>query len=69
MNELRKVGQKSQAEKLKKNWRFLLKNRANINHYEYKTWKSFRAPNKHVLPNAKLVIDRLLGFSTPFKEA
>ncbi|HIF1201441.1 TPA: ISL3-like element ISEfa5 family transposase, partial [Enterococcus faecium] len=33
MNELRKVGQKSQAEKLKKNWRFLLKNRANINHY------------------------------------
>ncbi|RYJ88223.1 hypothetical protein EWH85_04865 [Enterococcus faecium] len=24
---------------------------------------------KHVLPNAKLVIDRLLGFSTPFKEA
>ncbi len=25
MNELRKVGQKSQAEKLKKNWRFLLK--------------------------------------------
>ncbi|EGO9940081.1 TPA: transposase [Enterococcus faecium] len=24
---------------------------------------------KHVLPNAKLVIDRLFGFSTPFKEA
>ncbi|UWS52060.1 hypothetical protein NWT19_08650 [Enterococcus faecium] len=68
MNELRKVGQKSQAEKLKKNWRFLLKNRANINHYEYKTWKSFQL-TKHVLPNAKLVIDRLLGFSTPFKEA
>ncbi|HEN1787038.1 TPA: transposase, partial [Enterococcus faecium] len=37
MNELRKAGQKSQAEKLKKNWRFLLKNRASINHYEYKT--------------------------------
>ena len=44
MNELRKAGQKSHAEKLKKNWRFLLKNRANINHYEYKTWKNFRAP-------------------------
>ncbi|BDP88930.1 hypothetical protein EfmAA818_25260 [Enterococcus faecium] len=28
MNELRKAGQKSQAEKLKKNWRFLLKNRS-----------------------------------------
>jgi len=28
MNELRKAGQKSQAEKLKKNWHFPLKNRA-----------------------------------------
>ncbi|HFH9836674.1 TPA: transposase, partial [Streptococcus pyogenes] len=52
MNELRKAGQKSQAEKLKKNWRFLLKNRANINHYEYKTWKSFRAPKYPFLTEA-----------------
>ncbi|MGL9847824.1 transposase [Enterococcus sp. DIV0765f] len=35
MNELRKARQKIHVEKLKKNWR-LLKNRANINHYEYK---------------------------------
>ncbi|HAQ7745789.1 TPA: ISL3-like element ISEfa11 family transposase, partial [Enterococcus faecium] len=59
MNELRKAGQKSQAEKLKKNWRFLLKNRANINHYEYKTWKSFRAPKYPFLTEA-MMIDRLL---------
>ncbi|BDP68060.1 ISL3 family transposase [Enterococcus faecium] len=62
MNELRKAGQKSQAEKLKKNWRFLLKNRANINHYEYKTWKSFRAPKYPFLTEA-MMIDRLLEFS------
>ena len=68
MNELRKAGQKSQAEKLKKNWRFLLKNRANINHYEYKTWKSFRAPKYPFLTEA-MMIDRLLEFSTPLKEA
>lgn len=34
MNELRKAGHKSQAEKLKDNWCFLLKNRAKINHCE-----------------------------------
>ncbi|AVJ41309.1 transposase [Enterococcus faecium] len=66
--ELRKAGQKSQAEKLKKNWRFLLKNRANINHYEYKTWKSFRAPKYPFLTEA-MMIDRLLEFSPPLKEA
>ncbi|WP_251360367.1 transposase, partial [Staphylococcus aureus] len=68
MNELRKAGQKSQAEKLKKNWRFLLKNRANINHYEYKTWKSFRAPKYPFLTEA-MMIDRLLEFSPPLKGA
>lgn len=61
MNELRKAGQKSHAEKLKKNWRFLLKNRANINHYVYKTWKSFRAPKYPFLTEA-MMIDRLLSF-------
>ena len=64
MNELRKAGQKSHAEKLKKNWRFLLKKCANINHYEYKTWKSFRAPKYSFLTEA-MMIDRLLSFSTP----
>lgn len=68
MNELRKAGHKSHTEKLKKNWRFLLKNRATINHYEYKTWKSFRAPKYPFLTEA-MMIDRLLSFSTPLKEA
>ncbi len=43
MNELRKADRKP-GRKTEKELRFLLKNRANINHYEYKTWKSFRAP-------------------------
>ena len=47
---------------MKKNWRFLLKNRANINHYEYKTWKSFRAP-KYPFLTESMMIDRLLEFS------
>ncbi|MBO0468895.1 ISL3 family transposase [Enterococcus plantarum] len=68
MKELRNAGQNSEAEKLKKNWRFLLKNRANINHYEYKTWLSFRAPKYPFLTEA-MMIDRLLGFSTPLKVA
>ncbi|XUD01271.1 transposase [Enterococcus sp. AZ188] len=46
----------------------MLKNRANINHYEYKTWKSFQAPKSPFLTEA-MMIDRLLGFSTPLKEA
>ncbi len=45
----------------------MLENRANINHYEYKTWKSFRAPKYPFLTEA-VMIDRLLGFSTPLKE-
>lgn len=55
MSELRKSGQKSEAEKLKKNWRFLLKNRANVNHYEYKTWQSFRAPKYAFLTEAMMI--------------
>ena len=67
MNELRKAGQKSQAEKLKRTGAFA-KNRANINHYEYKTWKSFRAPKYPFLTEA-MMIDRLLEFSPTLKEA
>ena len=37
------------------------------NHYEYKTWKSFRAPKYPFLTEA-MMIDRLLDFSTPPKE-
>ncbi len=64
MNELRKVGQKSPGKELA----LFAKNRANINHYEYKTWKSFRAPKYPFLTEA-MMIDRLLEFSTPLKEA
>ncbi|TNX04215.1 ISL3 family transposase, partial [Enterococcus faecium] len=41
--------------------------RANINHYEYKTWKSFRAPKYPFLTEA-MMIDRLLEFSPPLNE-
>ncbi|MFS1134170.1 ISL3 family transposase [Enterococcus hirae] len=68
MKELREVGHSHEAEKLKKNWRFLLKNRKNMNHYEYKTWRSFRTPKSPLLTEA-MMIDRLLAFSTPLKEA
>ncbi len=44
------------------------KNRTNINHYGYKKWKSFRAPKYPFLTEA-MMIDRLLSFSTPLKEA
>ncbi|TKM04827.1 transposase, partial [Enterococcus faecium] len=67
-NELPKGRQNSQAEKLKNNSRFILKNRANINHNEYKTWKSFRAPKYPFLTEA-MMIDRLLELSPPLKEA
>lgn len=68
MKELREFGHSREAEKLKKNWRFLSKNRENINHYEYKAWRSFRIP-KHPLLTVAMMIDRLLAFSTPLKEA
>ncbi|WP_415030000.1 transposase [Enterococcus faecium] len=71
MNELRKAGQKkARQKKLKKRTGafFAKKNRANINHYEYKTWKSFRAPKYPFLTEA-MMIDRLLEFSPPLKEA
>lgn len=47
MNELRKAGQKSQAEKLKKNWRFLLKNRASITIMSTKHGKVSEHQNTH----------------------
>lgn len=68
MNKLRKAGQKSHAEKLKKNWYFLLKNCANINHYEYKIEKSFQVSKYPFLTEA-MMVDQLLIFSTLLKEA
>ncbi len=68
MKRLHQLGQHSEAGKLRNNWRFLIKNRQKINHYEYKTWRSFRAPKYPLLTEA-MMIDRLLAFSTPLKEA
>ena len=68
MKRLHQLGQRREAEKVKKNWRFLLKNRQKINHYDYKTWRSFRAPKYPLLTEA-MMIDRLLAFSTPLKDA
>ena len=67
VKELHRLDRHTEAEKLKKNWRFLLKNRQTINHYEYKTWRSFRAPKYPLLTEA-MMIDRLLDFSAPLKE-
>ncbi len=54
--------------KLKSYWRLLTKNRKNINHTEYKTWRCFRAPKYPYLTEA-MVLDRLLGASTTLEVA
>ncbi|WCG22045.1 ISL3 family transposase [Vagococcus lutrae] len=54
--------------KLKANWRRLTKDRMSINHSEYKTWRSFRAPHYPYQTEA-MMIDRLLSYSEPLKEA
>lgn len=59
MKSLQIRGFKKEAQKLKVNWRFLTKNRQNINHSEYKSWRSFRSPKYPLLTEA-MMIDRLL---------
>lgn len=54
--------------KLKANWRYLTKNRRLIEHTEYKTWRSFRAPKYPYLTEA-MMIDRLLNYSPTLQEA
>ena len=39
-----------------------------ITHSKYKSWRSFRSPNYPYLTEA-MMIDRLLDYSTPLKEA
>ena len=46
----------------------MIKNRQNIDISEYKTCRSFRAPKYPYLTEA-MVIDRLLSYSEPLKEA
>ena len=55
-------------DKLKANWRYLTKNRRLIEHTEYKTWRSFRAPKYPYLTEA-MMIDRLLNYSPTLQEA
>ena len=57
-----------QGRKIKSNWKRLLKNRQNIDISEYKTWRSFPSPKYPYLTEA-MVIDRLLSYSEPLKEA
>ena len=52
--------------KIKANWRRFTKNRMTINHSEYKTWRSFRAP-KYPYQTEAMIIDRLLNYSEPLK--
>ncbi|EGO8298123.1 ISL3 family transposase [Enterococcus faecalis] len=59
---------KSKANKLKSNWKLLLKNQTNISISEFKTWRSFPSPKYHLLTES-MVIDRLLSFSSELKEA
>ncbi|WP_267106636.1 transposase, partial [Xanthomonas sacchari] len=57
---------KSKANKLKSNWKLLLKNQTNISISEFKTWRSFPSPKYHLLTES-MVIDRLLSFSSELK--
>ena len=58
----------TRGRKIKSNWKRLLKDRQNIDISEYKTWRSFRSPKYPYLTEA-MVIDRLLSYSEPLKEA
>lgn len=58
----------SEANKLKSNWKCLLKNQTTISISEFKTWRSFPSP-KHPLLTESMMIDRLLSFSSNLKEA
>lgn len=68
MKKLKASGQLVEARKLKSNWRFLMKNRQTVNHFDYKSWRSFRTPKYPLLTEA-MMIDRLLDFSASLKEA
>lgn len=68
MKELATFGHKTKAQKLKTNWRYFTKSRQTINHSEYKTWRSFRAPKYPFLTEA-MMMDRLLAYSAPLKKA
>lgn len=66
MKELIKEKKRSQATKLKSNWRYILKKRATLDVTEYKSWRSFRQP-KFPLLTEEMMVDRLLAFSPKLK--
>ena len=68
MNRLKKEKNNEAYNKLKANWKVITKNRADINHFEYKNWRSFRAPKYPYLTEA-MMVDRLLSYSPSLKEA
>ncbi|MGX6969348.1 ISL3 family transposase [Vagococcus bubulae] len=68
MKVLISENKKSEANKLKTNWKFLLKNQLTISISEFKTWRSFPSP-KYPLLTESMMIDRLLSFSPNLKEA
>lgn len=70
VREIKNLKQQNKTEaykKIKANWRFFTKNRLNINHSDYKTWRSFRSPKYPYLTEA-MMIDRLLNYSEPLKQ-
>ncbi|MBE9390474.1 ISL3 family transposase [Vagococcus salmoninarum] len=68
MKRINQQNKKSDANKLKTNWKFLLKNSSNIDTTHYKTWRSFRSPKYPFLTEA-MMIDRLLSLSIPLADA
>ena len=68
MKALIKNHQRSEANKLKVNWKYLLKNQMTVSSSEYKNWRSFPSPKFPPLTES-MMIDRLLSFSTDLKEA
>ncbi|AQP52862.1 ISL3 family transposase [Vagococcus penaei] len=68
MKLLNVAKKKSEANKLKSNWKFLLKNQLTVSISEFKTWKSFPSP-KYPLLTESMMIDRLLSFSLNLKKA
>ena len=59
---------KTEAKKLKSNWKILLKNQNDVSVSVFKKWRSFPAPKYPLLTEA-MVIDRLLAFSDSLKKA
>ena len=67
VKRLKKEKQKKHAQKIKSNWKLLLKNQAHIDWSDFHTWRSFRTPIYPLLTEG-MVIDRLLSYSTQLED-